>query len=265
VRLPMKGFNGVDAFSKIYVPGADGTSVRLSAIAHPLLDTQPARIERIRRSRCVTLTAYVKPGVLISKATQDAVASVRQTVDLPPGYSIVLGGEAETQSRSFAGFLPAIVISSLGILAVLVLEFGKFRTVAVVFGIVPFGLLGAVIALWVTGHSLSFTATVGLIALIGIEIKNSILLVDFTEQLRAEGLAVREAVERAGELRFLPVVLTSVTAIGGLLPLAIENNGLLSPTAITLIGGLIASTLLARIATPVMYLLLARGGKGAQP
>ena len=97
-----------------------------------------------------------------------------------------------------------------------------------------------------------------LIALIGIEIKNSILLVDFTEQLRREGASVREAIERAGELRFLPVLLTSVTAIGGLLPLALDGNGLFSPMAITLIGGLIASTLLARIATPVMYLLLAR-------
>lgn len=259
VRLPMAGVNRIDAFAKIYVPSENGSAVRLSAIAHPILDTQPARIERDRRTRAVTLTAYVEPGVLISRATRDALAAVQQRLGLPPGYSIVLGGEAETQARSFAGFLPAIVLSSLGILAVLVLEFGQFRTVAVVFGIVPFGLLGAVVALWMTGHSLSFTATVGLIALIGIEIKNSILLVDFTEQLRAEGMPIRAAVERAGELRFLPVVLTSVTAIGGLLPLAIENNGLLSPTAITLIGGLLASTLLARIATPVMYLLLAQG------
>jgi len=118
-----------------------------------------------------------------------------------------------------------------------------------------------VIALWLTGNSLSFTASVGLIALIGIEIKNSILLVDFTEQLRAEGLGMRAAVERAGELRFLPVLLTSLTAIGGLLPLAIEGNGLYSPVAIVLIGGLISSTLLARIATPVMYLLLAQDDK----
>jgi multidrug efflux pump subunit AcrB len=264
VRLPMQGFNGIDAFSKMYVPTVDGSAVKMSAVAQPVLDSQPARVERIRRSRSVTLTAYVNPNVLIANATSEALARIKQSVELPPGYSILLGGQAETQSRSFAGFLPAIVISSLGILAVLVLEFGKFRTVAVVFGIVPFGLLGAVIALWITGHSLSFTATIGLIALIGIEIKNSILLVDFTEQLRKEGLPIREAVEKAGELRFLPVVLTSVTAIGGLLPLAIENNGLLSPTAITLIGGLIASTLLARIATPVMYLLLAQGSKGEQ-
>ncbi len=261
VRLPMKDTNSVEVFSKMYVPTLEGSAVRLGAIARPVLESQPSRIERIRRSRSVTLTAYVKPGVLIAKATQDALSRFKQSIELPPGYSVLLGGEAESQARSFAGFLPAIVISSLGILAILVLEFGKFRTVAVVFGIVPFGLLGAVIALWVTGNSLSFTATVGLIAMIGIEIKNSILLVDFTEQLRAEGLSIREAVERAGELRFLPVVLTSVTAIGGLLPLAIENNGLLSPTAITLIGGLIASTFLARIATPVMYLLVAQGSE----
>ena len=92
----------------------------------------------------------------------------------------------------------------------------------------------------------------------GIEIKNSILLVDFTEQLRRTGLAARAAVERAGELRFLPVLLTSITAIGGLLPLALEGNGLYSPLAIAMIGGLVSSTLLARIATPVLYLLLNR-------
>jgi len=97
------------------------------------------------------------------------------------------------------------------------------------------------------------------IALIGIEIKNSILLVDFTEQLRRDGVPLREAIERAGEVRFLPVLLTSVTAIGGLLPLALEGSGLYSPLAITIIGGLVSSTLLSRVATPVMYWLTARG------
>ncbi|HQS97706.1 efflux RND transporter permease subunit [Novosphingobium sp. 17-62-19] len=97
----------------------------------------------------------------------------------------------------------------------------------------------------------------------GIEIKNSILLVDFTQQLEREGLTVRAAVERAGELRFLPVLLTSITAIGGLLPLALADSGLFSPMAIAMIGGLIASTVLARVATPVMYLLLAEKPAGA--
>jgi hypothetical protein len=123
--------------------------------------------------------------------------------------------------------------------------------------------LGAVSALALTGNSLSFTAVIGIIALMGIEIKNSILLVDFTEQLRREGVPLREAIEKAGEVRFLPVLLTSITAIGGLIPLALERSGLYSPLAIAIIGGLVSSTVLSRIATPVLYWLAARGEEKA--
>ncbi len=107
-----------------------------------------------------------------------------------------------------------------------------------------------------TGYDLSFTATIGLVALIGIEIKNSILLVDFTNQLREQGVALDDAITQAGEIRFLPILLTSATAIGGLLPLAVQGSGLYSPLAIVIIGGLISSTLLGRLVTPVMYKLL---------
>ncbi|HMX39280.1 MAG TPA: efflux RND transporter permease subunit, partial [Saprospiraceae bacterium] len=103
----------------------------------------------------------------------------------------------------------------------------------------------------------SFTVVVGLIALMGIEVKNSILLVDFTNQLRAEGRGLDEAIQEAGEIRFVPILLTSMTAIGGLLPIAVEENPLYSPLAYVLIGGLISSTLLSRIVTPVLYKLLA--------
>jgi multidrug efflux pump subunit AcrB len=257
VRLAMGARNELSALDRIYAPARGGDAVPLSAIAAPKPEGGPARIDRLNRDRTVTVTAYVRPGFLTSRVTQDGFARISQAFALPPGYHLSLGGEAEAQSRSFAGLGAAILIAVLGILAVLVLEFGRFRTVAVVAGIIPLGLFGAVTALWLTGYSLSFTATIGLVALIGIEIKNSILLVDFTDQLRAEGLALREAIERAGEVRFLPVLLTSVTAIGGLLPLAIEGSGLYSPLAIAIIGGLVSSTILSRIATPVMYLLLA--------
>jgi multidrug efflux pump subunit AcrB len=117
--------------------------------------------------------------------------------------------------------------------------------------------MGGLIALWITGNSLSFTAVIGFVALIGIEIKNSILLVEFATQERARGTPLREAIEKAGEVRFLPVLLTSVTAIGGLTPLVLENSPLFTPLAIVIIGGLVSSTLVARIVTPAMYLLLA--------
>ena len=258
VRLPMDARNDVSALGRIEVPTDTGATVPLSAIAAPTLQSGPAEIDRYNRERAVTLTAHVREGALTSRATQSAFAALSQGLHLPPGYQMTLGGEAESQARSFAGLGPAIAIALFGIMTVLVMEFGRFRTVAVVAGVIPLGLFGAGIALWATGNSLSFTASVGLIALVGIEIKNSILLVDFTEQLRRDGAPVRDAVERAGEMRFLPVLLTSITAIGGLLPLAIEGNGLYSPMAIAMIGGLITSTLLSRIATPVLYLLLNR-------
>jgi len=175
---------------------------------------------------------------------------------LPPGYRFVVAGEVEAQQESFGGLLPAILVAVFGILAVLVLEFGSFRSTLIVAGVIPLGLTGALLALLATGYTLSFTSIIGMIALVGIEIKNSILLVDFTNRLRAQGIALDQAIQEAGEVRFLPILLTSATAIGGLLPLALQGSGLYSPLAIVIIGGLISSTLLARLVTPVMYKLL---------
>ena len=111
--------------------------------------------------------------------------------------------------------------------------------------------------LWITGNTLSFVAVIGLIALIGIEVKNSILLVDYTDQLRRDGKSINEAIQEAGETRFIPIILTTLTAIGGLIPLVLEHNPLYSPLALVIIGGLISSTLLTRVVTPVLYKLLA--------
>jgi len=180
---------------------------------------------------------------------------------LPPGYISSVGGEAEVAARNSSGLGGLILLAIFGILGVLVAEFGRFRETAVVAGVIPLGLFGGLIALLLTGNSLSFLAVIGFVALIGIEIKNSILLVDFTTQLRQRGLGLRDAIEQAGEIRFLPVLLTSVTAIGGLLPLALSGSQLYSPLAWVIIGGLVSSTLLSRIVTPVMYLLIVRGAE----
>jgi multidrug efflux pump subunit AcrB len=139
---------------------------------------------------------------------------------------------------------------------VLILEFGTFKSTLIVLSVIPLGIVGALLALWFTGTPLSFVATVGLIALAGIEVKNTILLVDFTNQLRAEGMPMEQAIREAGEVRFLPIILTTLTAIGGLIPIAISTNPLISPLAIVMIGGLISSTLLSRIVTPVVYKLI---------
>jgi multidrug efflux pump subunit AcrB len=142
------------------------------------------------------------------------------------------------------------------VLAVLVLEFRTFRSTLIVASVIPLGVVGGLWALFLSGNTLSFTATIGFVALLGIEVKNSILLVDFTNQLRAAGVPLREAVRRAGETRFVPILLTTLTAMGGLVPLALERSALYSPLALVLLGGLVSSTLLARLVTPVLYELL---------
>jgi multidrug efflux pump subunit AcrB len=142
------------------------------------------------------------------------------------------------------------------VLAVLVLEFRTFRSTLIVASVIPLGVIGGLAALWLAGYTLSFTAVVGFVALMGIEVKNSILLVDFTNQLRREGVALGEAIHRAGEARFVPILLTTLTALGGLVPLALERSALYSPLAVVIIGGLVSSTVLARVVTPVLYALL---------
>jgi multidrug efflux pump subunit AcrB len=167
-----------------------------------------------------------------------------------------MGGEFESRQDTFMGFGTILIITLFLFIAILVLEFKTFKSTLIVLSVIPVGLVGALIALWITGNSLSFVALIGLIALAGIEVKNSILLVDFTNQLRKEGKPLEEAIREAGEIRFLPIILTSLTAIGGLMPIAISTNPMLSPLAIVIIGGLISSTLLSRIITPVIYKLL---------
>ncbi|MBC7768551.1 MAG: efflux RND transporter permease subunit [Phycisphaerales bacterium] len=256
LRAPREDAMPISALERLYVWNGQGEALPLGEIAEPRLTSGPASIDRLQRQRTATVTAYTQNGYLTSAVTAD-VAERIGTLQMPPGYTIAFGGQAEAQQRSFSGLGPAILIAIFGVMAVLLLEFGTFAVTAVVAFVIPFGVMGGLIALWLGGESLSFTAIIGFIALIGIEIKNSILLVEFANQMRERGTPLREAIERAGEVRFLPVLLTSATAIGGMTPLLLEDSPLFSPIAMVLIGGLISSTLIARIVTPAMYLLLA--------
>jgi multidrug efflux pump subunit AcrB len=211
------------------------------------------------------VTANTIASYNTGKVTAEVLRRLDAQLQLPPGYTLRAGGELEAREESFGGIGTAVLVAVFGILAVLILEFGSFRSMLIVAGVIPLGIAGGLIALLVTSYTLSFTATIGLVALIGIEIKNSILLVDFTNQLRAQGVALDEAITRAGEIRFLPILLTSATAIGGLLPLAVQGSGLYSPLAIVIIGGLITSTLLGRLVTPVMYKVLPPAVEPAEP
>ena len=254
VRTPVGSRPDLSVLPEIRIPSLGGSSLPLSQLATLEFEKAPTQIQRYDRERSASITADVDAGLNIAKITAKVVRELDR-FEWPRGYRYVLGGEAQSGAESFSGVGTAAIVALFGIFAVLVIEFGSFRSTLIVLTVVPIGLVGGFLALLATGNSVSFTASIGLIALIGIEIKNSILLVDFTNQLRAQGVALDEAIERAGETRFVPILLTSATAIGGLLPLALQNVGLYSPMAWVIIGGLLTSTFLARLVTPVMYKL----------
>ena len=239
----------------VFVPTRDGGAVPLSAIATLALEPSPTTIRHYDGTRSATVTAFVHTDQNTDRVTRDVLSRLSSVV-VPSGVRLTVAGEVESRARSFGGLGSAIIIAVFGILAVLVLEFRTFRGTLIVASVIPLGVIGGLVALWVTGNTLSFTAMIGFVALMGIEVKNSILLVDFTNQLRHEGASLDEAVQRAGEIRFVPILLTTLTAIGGLVPLALERSPLYSPLAWVILGGLVSSTLLARVVTPIMYKLL---------
>jgi multidrug efflux pump subunit AcrB len=255
LRLPIGARPTLDLLQSVQVSSLSGRQVPLAQITDPEFRTAPSVIKRYNRERAVSVTAWPATGHATDELTRQVMAKL-DALAWPPGYRWVAAGEIEAREESFSGLGVAMLVAVFGILAVLVLEFGSFRSMLIVFGVVPLGITGALVALWLTGYTLSFTSLIGMIALVGIEIKNSILLVDFTNRLREQGKPLDDAIAEAGEVRFLPILLTSLTAIGGLLPLAVQGSGLYSPLAVVIIGGLISSTLLARLVTPVMYKLL---------
>ncbi len=256
VTAPREKWASIEVLNKLYVNNALGTAIPLSQIAEIQFESSPTSINHFNKNRFVKVTSYTRKGVLANEVLKQVVPELNK-MSMPSGYSYKLAGEAESEGDAFGGgFATVIVLTVFLFVAVLILQFKTFKGILIVLSVIPLGVIGGITLLWLTGNPMSFIAIIGFIGLAGIEVKNSILLVDFTNQLRKEGVPLEDAIEQAGELRFLPVVLTSLTAIGGLIPLAINPNPQISPLAIVLIGGLISSTILSRIVTPVMYKLI---------
>jgi multidrug efflux pump subunit AcrB len=256
VALPHEEHQTFDVFSKIYVSSVTGASIPLNQLADIKFETSPVTIKHYDKDRYTVTTAFVQSGYNTSKVTQGLLKQL-DSMQFPANSHYVAAGEVEASQESFGGLGTIVLITIFGILGTLILEFKTFRGTLIVLSVIPLGIIGAVLMLLATGNTFSFVAVIGLIALIGIEVKNSILLVDYTDQLRKQGMSLDKAIQEAGEARFVPIILTTLTAIGGLLPLVLENNPLYSPLALVIIGGLISSTLLTRIVTPVLYKLLA--------
>ncbi len=248
--------NELDIFDRIHVTSASGSLVPLNNIAKIQLRPSASIIRHFNKERYALVSCFAREGVNVDQLTTDILNDIDQKVKLPDGYRIKAAGVRESREESFGGIGTVILLTVFGLLGILILEFRTFKSTLIVLSVIPMGIIGALLALLFAGETLSFVATVGIIALMGIEIKNSILMVDYTNALREKGMPLLDAVMDGAETRFLPILLTSMTAIGGLTPLVLENSPLISPLAIVLIGGLISSTLLSRLVTPILYYLI---------
>ncbi|MEM1272158.1 MAG: efflux RND transporter permease subunit, partial [Bacteroidota bacterium] len=229
LRLPTEGDRAqLSDLDRVRVSSITGAQVPLSTLAETRFEAGPSKINHVDLERGVSVTSDVLDGYT---ATAVAASLVEQldAYPWPAGYRYAIGGELEQTQESFGGLLQALLVALFGIFGVLVLQFRSFRQPLIVFAAIPLAIVGAVLALFITGYTFSFTAGVGLTSLVGIVINNAIILIDYANQLRAEGRSVVDAVTESAQARFTPIVLTTLTTIGGLLPLTLTGSSLWSP------------------------------------
>jgi len=244
----------MDIFDRIYITNALGSLIPLNQLATVELKLSSTRINHFNLDRSVTITADVLPGYSVNSVTNGLLKRM-EGYAWPVGYAYFVGGERKSQDESFGGMGEAIIIALLAVFAVLVLQFKSFTQPLIIYSTVPLAIIGSIFALFITGNSFSFTAFIGLTSLIGIVVNNSIFLVDYANRMRQEGMDLISAIKEAGETRFLPIMLTTMTTVGGLVPLALQGGTLWAPMSWTIIGGLMTSTFLTLLVTPVLYKL----------
>ena len=260
VRPANQGKLSINDFDKIYVTSATGAQIPLKQLAAIEFKSTPIQIDHFNLEREVTITADVLSGYSVDKVTKKIIAQLEK-MNFPEDYRFFVGGELESREESFGGMTRAIIIAMLGIFGVLVLQFRSFRQPLIVFSAIPLAIIGSIVALLLTGNSFSFTAFVGLTSLVGIVVNNSIILVDYTNKLKDDGLDLISALKQAGETRFRPIILTTGTTIGGLLPLTLQGGTLWAPMGWTIIGGLTMSTFLTLVVVPVLYKIFTSDSK----
>jgi CzcA family heavy metal efflux pump len=254
--------NQIDRVAKLRelpVRTADGTLVKLSQVAS--IEETPGQLELHREDlrQNVAVTARLE-GRDLGSAIADIQKKLSLDKSIPPG-TIEYGGLYKQQQESFRNLVLVLAAAVFLVFTVLLMEFGSFyEPVAIVFGAV-LAMFGTVLGLWITGTSLNVVSFLGAIIGVGIVAKNGILMLDFVEHLRAEGATLEDALVRSGHRRLRPVLMTSMAAAFGMLPLAYgigSGADMLKPLAVAVIGALCISVLLSLVATPTVYYLLRR-------
>ena len=262
VQLPKSDRANINELTGLSLTTAGG-SAPLSSLAQITLTSGPTSIRRAQQQYEIVIGANVAEGKLqadVQREIQQAVAKL----NVPSTVFITYGGDQQSQTEGFSGLFVAMGLSVLFVYMVLASQFGSFLQPLVIMLAMPFSFLGAFLALRAAGAPLDITGIIGLIMLLGLVTKNSILLVDFTNKLRRRGIEKNLAIARAGGIRLRPILMTSIAIIAGALPTALgihifssgEGGEFRRSLAIVLIGGMATSTLLTLLVVPTAYSIL---------
>jgi HAE1 family hydrophobic/amphiphilic exporter-1 len=258
LKAPDGTFETPDDLRKIFLRAGNGELVRLDTVARFVEEPGPARIDRFDLQYAARF--YNNPEMPLNVAVEK-VQGVAAEV-LPLGYSIKLLGSAREFSQTMGYVATAFVLALVMLYMVLASQFDSFLQPLIIMVAQPLAMVGGLAALWLAGHTLNIYSMIGLVLLVGLVAKNSILLVDLTNQLRDEGKSIGEALREACPVRLRPVLMTSLTVILAMLPAAFgvgagsDTNG---PLAVAVIGGMVSSTLLTLVVVPVVYSLVENG------
>ncbi len=251
--------SSVDEIRRLIVNPESQRPVTLEAVASVEIARGPAEIRRVAQERVAIITANVAHGDLGAAAA--AAGRILDRIPIPSGISATVSGQSEEMQESFTSMQFALALAVFLVYLVMASQFESLIHPFVILFTIPLALVGAVLALFVTGTTINIVAFIGVIMLAGIVVNNAIVLVDLINQLRAAGKDRNDAIIEAGIARLRPILMTSLTTALGLLPMALgfgEGSEVRTPMAITVIGGLLVSTLLTLVVIPVVYSLLDR-------
>ena len=258
VRLEENQRDDISKLSLIQVRAANGSLIDISNVARFDVAEGPAQIERQNRARRIAILANNPEGAALGPASAE-VEKYLSELDLPAGYSWSAEGRSKRMKETGAAIGFAFMLALIALYMILASQFNSFAQPAIIMLSAPLSFAGAFIALKISGQEMTMFSQIALLALMGLVMKNGILLVDYTNQLREAGASAREAALKAGPIRLRPVLMTQIATICGLIPVALSTSQgaeFRNAMGILVIGGLISSTALTLVVVPVAYTLM---------
>lgn len=262
VRLTEEHRNSITSIEELNIATMQGKLLKLKELADIKEYWGPPNIERKRRERIVTVSATPE-GVSLGELAEQIKAEVKQ-ISVPQGVQVQVGGDYETQQESFADIATLFLLIVILVYIVMASQFESFSKPFIIMMSVPFAITGVILALLITGTSLNLIGALGVVLLVGIVVKNGIVLVDYINLMRDRGNELNEAIALSGQSRLRPVLMTAVSTILGMIPMTLstsEGSETWVPMGIVVIGGLVVSTLVTLIVVPTLYAVMSRRGE----